>query len=167
MSDSFEGRISPDFDYEFESDTLTIWDGGVAGGGGFDITRNILIVFFASDHSTPVGVTLSPAAGLLASHLPIECIADAESIENRDMLDLTIEYNAVDDTLWLGNSRPAQFSCPILRGTVEVHFQAGSNNVLEMGGNIPSGVMIHNAIKHIESAILNDLAELAAAGATE
>ena len=167
MNDSFNGKILPDFDYESESDTLTIWDGGPAGGGGFDIANNVLIIFFGWDHSTPVGLMLSPAAGLLAPHLPIECIANAEPSEYRDNLDLKIEYNAADDTLWMGNSKPAQMSYPILEGAVEVYFQAGSNNVLEKDGKIPSGVMVYNAVKHIEPAIMLDLAELAASGSLE
>lgn len=167
MNDSFNEKLLPKFDYECESDTLTIWEGGSAGGGGFDITRNLLVVFFDHDHSTPVGIVLSPAAGLLASHMPIQCIANTEPIGRGGDLDLQIKYNAADDSLWLGNSRPSQTAYPMLKGEVQVYFQAGSDSVLERAGKIPSGVMIHNAVKNIEPAILADLAELAASGATE
>ena len=45
MSGSFNGGKMPLFDYERESDTLTIWNGGQAAGG-FDITPGFLIAFF-------------------------------------------------------------------------------------------------------------------------
>ena len=164
MTDSLGGKIFHEFDYETESDTLTIWDGGPAGGGGFDITYGVLIVFFDYDHATPVGLTLTDAAGLLVPYLPIECIANVEPASHRDKLDLKIEYNAANDTLWLGSSRPAQIAYPMIDSTVEVYFQAGSENILEQDGKIPSGVMIYDAAKRIESAVL---AELAVAGAVE
>ena len=167
MRDSLDGKIFYEFNYETESDTLSIWDRASAGGGGFDITYGVLIVFFDYDHSTPVGLTLTDAAGLLGPYLPIECIANVEPVQYHDRLDLKIEYNAANDTLWLGNSRPAQVAYPMLDGAVEVYFQAGSENVLNPDGKIPSGVMIYDAAKRIESAVLADMAELAAAGGTE
>lgn len=156
----------PEFDYESESDTLTIWGGGPAGSG-FDITRGILILFLDYDHATPVGLTLSPAVKLLAPHLPIKSIANIEPASYRDNLDLRVKYDCEKDTLWMSNSRPAETYCTLMNGSVEIWFQAGSESVLESDGKIPSGVMVYNAIKHIEAAILADLAELAAAGGTE
>ena len=163
----FQGDTTfPEFDYESESDTLTIWGGGVAGSG-FDITYGILILFLDYDHATPVGLTLSPAAGLLAPHLPIKAIADTEPVPYRDDLDLKVKYDPEKDTLWMGNSRPAETCRTLIDGAVEIWFQAGSESVVESDGKIPSGVMVYNAVKHIEPAILAELAELAAAGGTD
>ena len=67
----------------------------------------------------------------------------------------------------MGNSRPAETYCTLIDGAVEIWFQAGSESVLNSCGKIPSGVMVYKAVKHIEAAILADLAELAAAGSTE
>lgn len=167
MTDSLGSKIFREFNYEIESDTLTIWDGGPAGGGGFDITFGVLIVFFDYDHSTPVGLTLTDAVDILGPHLPIECIANAEQTVNLEKLDLKIEYNATNDSLWLGSSIPAQIAYPMLDRTVEVYFQAGSESILNPDGKIPSGIMIYNAAKRIESAILADMAELAATAAIE
>ena len=163
MTKLSDNATFPEFDYESESDTLTIWGGGVAGSG-FDITHGFLILFLDYDHATPVGLTLSPAAKLLAPHLPIKSIADIEPASYRDKLDLRVKYDSEKDTLWMGNSRPAEICCILIDGAVEIWFQAGSESVLDSDGKIPSGVMVYDAVKHIEPAILAELAEHAAAG---
>ena len=156
----------PEFDYESESDTLTIWGGGQAGSG-FDITRGIFILFLDYDHATPVGLTLSPAAKLLAPYLPIKSIANIKPALYRDDLDLKVKYDCEKDTLWMGNSRTAEIRSTLIDGAVEIWFQAGSDSVLDSDGKIPSGVMVYDAVKHIEPAIVAELAELAAAGGTD
>lgn len=166
MTESLGDATLPEFNYESESDTLTIWGGGQAGSG-FDITRGILILFLDFDHATPVGLTLSPAAKLLTPHLPIKSIANIEPASYRNHLDLKVKYDSEKDTLWMGNSRPAETCSTLIDESVEIWFQAGSDSVLDSDGKIPSGVMVYNAVKHIEPAILAELAELAAAGATE
>jgi hypothetical protein len=163
MSGNSAAEKMPEFDYESESDTLTIWGGGPAGGGGFDITRGVLIVFFDYDHATPVGLMLCGAAKLLGPHLPIKSIANAEPASYRDKIDLKIDYAAANDTLWMSNSRPADVAYPIIDDAVIVYFEAGSENITEEDGKIPSGVMVYDAVKRIEPAILTDLAELATA----
>ena len=116
----FQGDATfPKFDYESESDTLTIWGGGVAGSG-FDITYGILILFLDYDHATPVGLTLSPAAELLTPHLPIKSIANIEPAPYRDDLDLRVTYDSEKDTLWMCNSRPAETYCTLIDGAVEI-----------------------------------------------
>ena len=167
MTESMTGKAFREFNYETESDTLTIWDCGPAGGGGFDIVPGVLIVFFDYDHTTPVGLVLTDAVDILGPCLPIECIANEEQTSNREKLDLKIEYNATNDSLWIGSSKPAQIAYPLLDRTVEVYFQAGNGNILNSDGKIPSGVMIYDAAKRIESAILADISELAATAAME
>ena len=105
---------------------------------------------------------LSPAAKLLAPHLPIEAISHAGPVTYLDKLDLKISYDAAADTLWMGNSRPADISCPIVEDVIILYFQADSEDESRQGVKIPSGVMVYNAVKHIEPAILAELAELAA-----
>lgn len=166
MTESSGDPTFPEFDYESESDTLTIWGGGQAGSG-FDITHGILILFLDYDHATPVGLILSPAAKILTPHLPIKSIANVEPASYQDYLDLKVKYDSKRDTLWMGNSRPAETCCTLIDGAVEIWFQAGSESVLNSDGKIPSGVMVYDAVKHIEPAILADLAELAATGGTE
>lgn len=166
MTESSGCAAFPEFDYESESDTLTIWGGGQARSG-FDITRGILILFLDYDHATPVGLILTPAAKLLAPHLPIKSIANIEPASYRHNLDLTVKYDSEKDTLWMGNSRPSETCCALIDGAVEIWFQEGIESVLESDGKIPSGVMVYNAVEHIEPAILAELAELATAGAAE
>ena len=154
-----------EIEYEGESDTLWIGNGR-PGSIGFDITHGILIPFFDTDgvdpnSRIPIGLMLSPAAGLLAPHLPIQSIANAEPVSRPDKLDLKIRYNADNDTLWMGNGMPTPISEAIVEGAVVLYFYE------EGGWRIPSGVTVYNAVKHIEPAILAELAELAAAGATE
>ena len=167
MIESLDGKIFHGFNYETESDTLTIWDGGPAGGGGFDITHGVLIVFFDYDHATPVGLTLTDAIDILGLHMPIERLSNAEQPVNLEGVDLKIEYDAANDSLWLGSSRPAQIAYPLLDNTVDVYFQGGSESVLNPDGKIPSGVRIYDAAKRIESAVLADMAELAATATIE
>ena len=167
MTDSMDGKVFREFSYETESDTLTIWDGGPAGGGGLDIVLGVLIVFFDYNHATPVGLTLTDAVDILGHCLPIKCIDNEEQTANLEKLDLKVEYIAANDSLWLGSSKPAQIAHPLLDRTVEVYFQAGSESILSPDGKIPSGVMIYDAAKRIESAILADMAEPAATAAME
>ena len=161
MSGSFNGGKMPLFDYERESDTLTIWNGGQAAGG-FDITPGFLIVFFDYDYATPIGLSLTPAAKLLGKRLPIESIANTGAAHYRNKLDLKIEYDAAKDTLWLVNSRPTEISCPLIKDAVTVWFQAGGENVQNKNGKIPSGIVIYDAVKRLEPVILADLAETSA-----
>lgn len=168
MSDDSENSHL-EIEYEGESDTLWIGNGR-PGSIGFDITHGILIPFFDTDgidpnSRIPIGVMLSPAAGLLSPHLPIEAIANAEPVSHLDRLDLEIRYDAATDTLWMGNGMPTPISTAIVDGVIVLYFYE------EDDWRIPSGVSIYNAVKHIEPAILADLTELAresvAAGATE
>ena len=145
--------------YDGEGDTLWINNGGLAPSG-HDIVRNVLIPFFDYD-GTPSSLLLFDAAELLASHLPIEAIANAGPSANRDAMDLEISYDAGEDTLWMGNGKPAPKSAAIVDSAVVLYFYE------EDGWQIPSGVTIYNAVKHIEPAILAELAELAAAGGTD
>ena len=145
--------------YDGEGDTLWINNGGLAPIG-HDITRNVLIPFFDYDY-TPTSLLLFDAAELLALHLPIETIANASPSSRRDAIDLHIRYDSANDTLWMGNGKPTLISAPIVEGAVVLYFYE------EDGWRIPSGVAIYNAVKHIEPAILAELAELAAAGGTE
>lgn len=145
--------------YDGEGDTLWINNGGLAPIG-HDITHNVLIPFFDYDY-TPTSLLLFDAAELLAPHLPIEAIANASPPSHRDPIDLQIRYDPSEDTLWMGNGKPTPISAPIVEGSVVLYFYE------EDGWRIPSGVTIYNAVKHIEPAILAELVELAAAGATE
>ena len=54
MTESMTGKAFREFNYETESDTLTIWDGGPAGGGGFDIASGVLIVFLTMTTPPPL-----------------------------------------------------------------------------------------------------------------
>lgn len=161
MSENSNGARMPEFDYEGESDTLTIWGGGSAASG-FDIIPGSLIVFFDYDCATPVGLLLTPAAKLLGSRLPIESIANIEPLHCLDRPGLKIEYDPANDTLWLGNSRPAETAGVLIKGAVEVWFQAGGENVQHENGKIPSGVMIYDAVKRLEPVILAELAGMVA-----
>ena len=156
MSENSNAAPMPDFDYESESDTLTIWGGGPAASG-YDIIPGSLIIFFDHDHATPVGLLLTPAAKLLASRLPIKSIASTEPPPYPKSLDLKIEYDSAKDTLWLGNSKPAETACDLIKNAIEIWFQAGSENVQNQDGKIPSGVIIYNALKHLEPAIAAEL----------
>ena len=157
--------------YECESDTL--WMGnGKPGSIGFDITHGILIPFFDTDGvdpntRVPIGLMLSPAARLLATHLPIKAIADTEPVKYLDRLDIEIKYDTSDDILWMGNGKQTGSAIPIVENTVVLYFEEGSERLSEKGIKTPAGVMVYNAVKHIEPAILAELAELAAAGAAE
>ena len=170
MSDE-SGNANLEIEYEGESDTLWIGNGR-PGSIGFDITYGILIPFFDTDgvdpnSRIPIGLMLSPAAGLLAPHLPIESIANAEPVSYLDKLELTIRYDAANDTLWMGNGEPADTSIPIVENAVVLYFDADSKKYSKKGIKRPTGVMVYDAVKHIESAILAELAELAATGTTE
>lgn len=145
--------------YDGEGDTLWINNGGLAPIG-HDITHNVLIPFFDYDY-TPTSLLLFDAAELLAPHLPIEAIADASPSSHPDSINLQIRYDSVEDTLWMGNGMPTPISTAIVDGAVVLYFYE------EDGWRIPSGVTIYNAVKRIEPAILSELAELAATGATE
>lgn len=145
--------------YDGEGDTLWINNGGLAPIG-HDITRNVLIPFFDYDY-TPTSLLLFDAAELLAPHLPIEAIANTSPSSPRDAIDLQIRYDDAEDTLWMSNGMPTPISSALVDGAVVLYFYE------EDGWRIPSGVAIYNAVKHIEPAILAELAELAAAGATE
>ena len=170
MNDEPQGE-NLEIQYECESDTLWIGNGR-PGSIGFDITHGVLIPFFDTDgidpnSRIPIGLMLSPAAGLLAPHLPIEAIASAEPVSCPDRLDLEIRYNSSDDALWMGNGRPADTSIPIVEEAVILYFEAGSERRSKKGIKAPTGVMVYDAVKHIEPAILADIAELAAAGTAE
>lgn len=157
MSENYNTAKMPDFDYESESDTLTIWGGGPAASG-YDIIPGSLIIFFDYDHAKPVGFLLTPAARLLASRLPIKSIANIKPPQYPESPGLEIEYDPAKDTLWLGNSRPAETTHTLIKDAVEIWFQAGSENVQNQDGKTPSGVMIYNAVKHLEPAISAELA---------
>ena len=156
MSENSNTAPMPEFDYESESDTLTIWGGGPAASG-YDLIPGSLIIFLDHDHATPVGLLLTPAVKLLASRLPIKSIANIKPPPYPESLNLKIEYNPAKDTLWLGNSRPAETACDLIKNAVEIWFQAGSENVQNQDGKIPSGVIIYNALKHLEPAIAAEL----------
>ena len=158
MSENSNTAPMPEFDYESESDTLTIWGGGPAASG-CDIIPGSLIIFLDHDHATPVGLLLTPAAKILASRLPIESIANIKSPHYPESLDLKIEYDSAKDTLWLGNSKPAETACALIKDAVEIWFQSGNENIQNQDGKIPSGVMIYNALKHLEPAIAAELTE--------
>ena len=156
--------------YEGESDTLWIGN-GKPGSIGFDITHGILIPFFNTDgvdpnSRVPIGLMLSPAAGLLAPHLPIKAIADTEAVPYLDRLDIEIKYDPTGDALWMGNGKQTDSSVPIVENTVVLYFEKGSEKHSKKGIKTPAGVMVYNAVKHIKAAILADQAELAAAGTT-
>lgn len=157
MSENSNAAIMPNFDYESESDTLTIWGGGPATSG-FDLIPGSLIIFFDHDHAAPVGLLLTPAAKILASRLPIKSIANVKPPHYPENLDWKIEYDSAKDTLYLGNSKPAETVCALIKDAVEIWFQAGSENIQHHDGKIPSGVMIYNALKHLEPAIAAELA---------
>lgn len=157
--------------YEGESDTLWIGN-GKPGSIGFDITHGILIPFFDTDgvdpnSRVPIGLMLSHAARLLAPHLPIEAIADAAPVTYLDRLDIKIKYDSGDDVLWMGNGKQTGSAAPIVENTVVLYFEDGSEKRSNRGIKTPAGVMVYNAVKLIEPAILAELAELAAAGGTD
>lgn len=159
--------------YEGESDTLWIGNGR-PGSIGFDITHNVLISFFdtgAADPNSriPIGLMLSPAAALLSPHLPIAAIAGTGSVTPcPDKPGLEIRYDAANDTLWMGNGKPADTSIPIVENAAVLYFDAGSEKLSERSIKTPSGVMFYDAVKRLEPAIMADIEELAAAvGRTE
>ena len=157
MSENSSAAKMPNFDYESESDTLTIWSGGPAASG-YDIIPGSLIIFFDYDHATPVGLLLTPAASLLASRLPIKSIANIKPPHYPESPGLEIEYDPAKDTLYLGNSKPAETACALIKDAEEIWFQAGRENIQNQDGKIPSGVMIYNALKHLEPVITAELA---------
>ena len=112
MRDSLDGKIFYEFNYETESDTLSIWDRASAGGGGFDITYGVLIVFFDYDHATPVGLTLTDAAGLLGPYLPIECIANVEPVQYHDRVGLENRIQCSQRYLMAGQFKARADSAP-------------------------------------------------------
>ena len=170
---SGENAHSKELEISYDGEGDTLWMGnGRPGSIGFDITHGVLIPFFDTDgvdpnSRIPIGLLLFDAAELLAPHLPIEAIAHAGPVTYLDKLDLKISYDAAADTLWMGNSRPADISCPIVEDAIILYFQANSEAESRQGIKIPSGVMVYDAVKHIEPAILAELAELAAIGGTE
>ena len=170
MSES-SWKTTLEIEYESESDTLWLGNGR-PGSIGFDITRGVLIPFFDTDgvnpnSRIPIGLMLSPAAKLLAPHLPIEAIAHAAPVTYLDRLDIEIKYDSGDDVLWMGNGKQTGSTAPIVENTVVLYFEDGSEKRSKRGIQTPAGVMVYNAVKHIEPAILAELAELAAAGGTD
>ena len=157
MSENYNAAPMPEFDYESESDTLTIWGGGPAASG-YDLIPGSLIIFLDHDHATPVGLLLTPAAKILAPRLPIKNIANIKPPQYPENLDWKIEYDSAKDTLWLGNSKPAETAHALIKNAVEIWFQAGSENIQNQDGKIPSGVMIYNAVKRLEPVISAELA---------
>lgn len=145
-------------EYEAESDTLWVGNGQPALIG-HDLIGDTAIVFLDDDHSTPVGLMLGHAAGLLYQHLPIGGFNPAPHPPRPDM---EISYDTASDTLRMGNGRPQQLTLPIVEHAATVSFHLETGLPVEQGGRIPSSVTIHNARRRIEAAIQSGLSELAA-----
>lgn len=144
-------------EYEAESDTLWVGNGQPALIG-HDLAGDAVIVFMDADHSTPVGLMLCRAAGLLYQHLSI---GGFNPVPHPPRPDMEISYDAASDTLRMGNGRPQQLTIPIVENAATVSFQLETGRPADMGGRIPSGVTIHHARRRIEAAIQSGLSELA------
>lgn len=145
-------------EYEAESDTLWVGNGRPALIG-HDLIGDTVIVFMDNDHTTPVGLMLGHAAGLLYQHLPIGGFNPAPHPPRPDM---EISYDAATNTLRISNGRPEQLTIPIVENAATVSFHLETGIPTDTGGRIPSGITIHNARRRIEAAIQSGLSELAA-----